>query len=420
MRRVIANKLAIVGCAFVVLVTACSSTGGHSGTESNASSGGGSSSPTSSGPTSSGNQIVIGFANNEAGPVSIPEFRYGAIAAVNYVNATGGVQGKQLRLRTCSDDGSPEGSIQCANTFIANHAVVYFAGEDTGADSAIPILAGANVPYVTEFPWGSVQDKSPDAFALGTGDAAFNIAPLHALKSTGVKSVAWLYLDVPIEKQITPVVQGIAATLGIKVIPISVSATSPDWTSAVAAAQAAGAQSMWAKLTESGCTNMVKAARSAGFKGLIAVGSCSNYIEALGNQAADTLTVWPYWSPQLSPSAPAAVQTQLSDYEKYMNAAGYGKYVNGYATSSFSSVVELAEAMRGIQGPVTGSSLLAALKVAHLPGFLSAPANCADHPVKSEPVACNANMLLLKVVASKTGPIRQLVQNGYDDTAAGS
>jgi branched-chain amino acid transport system substrate-binding protein len=369
----------------------------------------------------SGQQIVIGLANNEAGPISIPAFRYGALAAVKYINATGGIHGDPVKVDTCIDDGSPEGAIQCANTFVADHAVAYFAGQDTGADSAIPILSGANIPYVSEYPWGSVQAKSPDSFALGTGDTAFNIAPLDALKKAGATSVAAFYYDIPLEKTILPLVERLATNVGIKLIPISISATNPDWTSAVAAAQAAGAQSMWGKLAEAECTNMVKAARAAGFKGLIAAGSCTDYINALGNEAANTLVVWPYWFPQLASAAPASIQAQMKVYEQYMDLAGYGADVNGYATASFGSMVELSEVMKGIQEPVTGPNLLAALRTADVPGFMGPQVDCAAHPYGSaEPAACNADLLLLKVVATKNGPVRQLEQGGYDNTAVGS
>jgi branched-chain amino acid transport system substrate-binding protein len=363
--------------------------------------------------------IVVGLANNEGQAISIPEFRYGALAAVKYINATGGIHGHKLKVDTCIDDGSPEGSINCANKFVAAHAVVYFAGIDTGADSAIPIISAANIPYVSEFPWGSVQRSSPDSFGLGAGDTAFFIAPLHALKQAGVKSFAQFYYDIPSSQALLPIVHAIATSLGLTVTQISVSATNPDWTSAVAAAQAAGDQSMWGILQEGDCTNLVQTARSAGFKGPIAVGSCSAYINALGNKAANTLTTWPYYFPQLYKVAPKSIQRQIKIYEKYMDASGYKKDLNGYATASFASMVELSEVMKSIPGTVTGADLLAALKTADVPGFMGPTVDCAAHVFgATEPAGCNAKVLLLKVVATKKGPVRKLESPGYENTAS--
>ncbi len=372
------------------------------------------------GAARSAKSIVVGLANNEGQAISIPEYRYGALAAVKYINATGGIHGHKLVVDTCIDDGSPEGSVNCANKFVAAHAVVYFAGIDTGADSAIPILSAANIPYVTEFPWGAVQRSSPDSFALGGGDTAFFIAPLHALKKEGVHSVADFYYDIPTSQALRPIVQGLAGALGLNVTFIQISATNPDWTSAVAAAQAAGDQSMWGILQEGDCTNLVRAAHAAGFHGPIAVGSCSAYISALGNQAANTLAVWPYYFPQLYSVAPPAIKRQIKIYEKYMISAGHKKALNGYATSSFASMVELSEVMKNVSGTVTGSSLLAALKTANVPGFMGPPVDCASHPFgTTEPAACNAKVLLLKVVATRKGPVRKLQQAGYENTATG-
>src|SRR5579875_743245 len=396
MHRTTASRLAAVGATLALTATAwmAGASSGSAGAASKA---------------TRSSSIVIGVANNEGQGISVPEFRYGALAAVKYLNATGGIHGHQLKVVTCIDDGSPEGSINCANKFVAAHAAVYFAGIDDGADSAIPILSSANIPYVTEFPWGSVQRTSADSFALGGGDTAFFIAPLHALKEAGASNVAQFYYDIPTSQALLPIVQAIASGLGLKVIPIAVSATNPDWTSAVATAQADGAKSMWGILQESDCTNLVRAARS-----------CSAYINALGNQAAGTLTVWPYYFPQLYSVAPASIKPQIKTYEKYMDASGYKKDLNGFATASFASMVELGEVMKGIDGPVSGASLLAALKTADVPGFMGPQVDCAAHVFgATEPAGCNAKVLLLKVVATRTGPVRKLEQAGYLNTAAG-
>src|SRR5579875_22976 len=358
MHRTTASRLAAVGATLALTATAwmAGASSGSAGAASQA---------------TRSSSIVIGVANNEGQGISVPEFRYGALAAVKYLNATGGIHGHQLKVVTCIDDGSPEGSINCANKFVAAHAAVYFAGIDDGADSAIPILSSANIPYVTEFPWGSVQRTSADSFALGGGDTAFFIAPLHALKEAGASNVAQFYYDIPTSQALLPIVQAIASGLGLKVIPI-------------------------------------------------AVGSCSAYINALGNQAAGTLTVWPYYFPQLYSVAPASIKPQIKTYEKYMDASGYKKDLNGFATASFASMVELGEVMKGIDGPVSGASLLAALKTADVPGFMGPQVDCAAHVFgATEPAGCNAKVLLLKVVATRTGPVRKLEQAGYLNTAAG-
>jgi branched-chain amino acid transport system substrate-binding protein len=374
----------------------------------------------SSSSSSSAGDILIGFANNEGSTgLSIPEYRFGAEAAVKYINSTGGVNGKQLKLLECTDSGSPETAVSCANQFVSAHAVAYVAGIDVGADSAIPIISGAGVPYVTEFPWGTVQRTSPDAFALGAGDTAFFSAPLTALQKSGAKVVADFYYDIPTSQQLLPLAKGLAAQDGMKLVPIGVSATSPDWTSAVASAQASNADAMWGILQEGDCTSLVRSARTAGFTGPISVGSCSAYFDTLGTQAANTLATWPFYFPQMRSEAPPAIQAQIDTYVQAMGADGHADIVNGYATASFSMMMTLAEVMKGISGSVTATSLLGALKTANVPGFMGPAITCGTKLYSTEPVACNAKVLLIKVVAENGKPVRTLLQPGFVDTATG-
>ncbi|HEY4332951.1 MAG TPA: ABC transporter substrate-binding protein, partial [Ilumatobacteraceae bacterium] len=239
-----------------------------------------------------------------------------------------------------------------------------------------------------------------------------------ALKTAGATSLGYFYYDIPTVQQATPAIEAIAKGLGIKIVPISISITNPDWTAAVATAMADGVGSMWGVLQEGDCTNMVRAARSAGFDGPIAVGSCSAYIAALGKQAVNTLAVWPYYFPQLADAAPASIQSQLKIYTAAMQAAGHGDVLDSYATASFATTMELSEILKTINGPVTGETLTAALQKAQVPGFMGPDVNCAGGVFPGQPTACNSKILLLKVVDSASGPVRQLLQSDYFDAAA--
>ncbi len=374
--------------------------------------------PSSSAPASAA-QITVGFANNEGSAISIPAYRYGAEAAVKYINAHGGIDGKKIDLDECIDDGSPAGSVNCANKFVDAHAVVYDTGIDLGSDSAIPILSSAGIPYVTEFPWGTVQRSSPDSFALGGGDTAFYAAPLQALKDVHATTVGDFYYDgLPTTKGLLQFSTAIAKKLGIKLVQIPIAATNADWTSAVATAMADHVNSMWGILQENDCIGMVSAARTAGFSGPISVGSCTAYIAALGAKADNTYGLWPYYFPQLASSAPPAVQAQIKTYTAAMDADGQSANLNGFATASFATMMELAEIMKTIHGPVTAATLKTALGKADVPGFLGPPVNCAQRPFGAlEPAACNADMLMFKVTVGANGPVRTLVGTGWLNTA---
>ena len=74
-----------------------------------------------------GQTIKLGVANNEGPALSLPEFRHGVEVAVDYVNANGGINGAEIEIIECINDGSPEGSVNCANQFVDEGAVAYFA-----------------------------------------------------------------------------------------------------------------------------------------------------------------------------------------------------------------------------------------------------------------------------------------------------
>src|SRR5215212_10742293 len=56
----------------------------------------------------SGEPLVVGMLNLESGPVTFPEYRQAAEAAIEYVNNyKGGLGGRPLKLETCATDGQP-------------------------------------------------------------------------------------------------------------------------------------------------------------------------------------------------------------------------------------------------------------------------------------------------------------------------
>jgi len=101
-----------------------------------------------------------------------------------------------------------------------------------------------------------------------------------------------------------------------------------------------------------------------------------------------------------------------------MDADGQSANLNGFATASFATMMELAEIMKTIHGPVTAASLKTALGKADVAGFLGPAVNCAKRPFGAlEPAACNADMLMFKVTVGASGPERQLVGTGWLNTA---
>lgn len=357
-----------------------------------------------------GEPIRIGLANNEGPVISLPQYRYGAEAAVEVINADGGINGAPIELIACANDGSPEGSVNCANQFVDDNAVAYFAGLDLGGDAALPILTEAGIPFVSTEPWGERQKVDPNSWVFGPPQGAFTAGPLKALADVGATHVGAFFRDVPTAHDLeTAVIQPVAEELGLDVDVIYLDAANPDWAAGVAAAMANGVDSMWGILQETDCIAVVQAARAAGFDGTFSVGSCSLYISVLGDAALNTITVIDTWIPDLREDAPAEIQEELDVYADAMTAAGHEEDMNSFAAASFATMMELAEILRTVDGAVTAESATAALEAAtDVPGFMREDASCRTELWPSEPASCRAALLFLRVVPGDDGPAREL------------
>lgn len=401
-----------VGVALSFFLASC----GSSSSKSSSNSTSAAAQSTDSG--SSGNEIVVGLANNEGQSISIPQYRYGAEAAVDYINATGGINGTKVKLNECINDGSPAGSVNCANKFAAAHAVTYFAGTDNGADAALPILKAAGIPFVSSTPWGPLQQTSPQAFIFGPGHTNVAIGELAAVKMAGIKKLGYIYYNLPALTSSLPLIDAAAKSLGISTVHLEASLTSPDWSAIIATAQSSGVDGLLGNFIEPHCTALVKTARASGFDDPLVLGTCSEYIKADGDAAKNTYTISPTYLPAVAKDASAAFQKNLGIYTKYMKAAGHGSDLNSSATSSFSAMVELGEVMKAQTGKITGKSMLAALPTAKVPGFLGDDVNCATTAFKADRTSCVTGLLVLKVVSGSNGVSQTVASDGFVDTGA--
>jgi hypothetical protein len=92
----------------------------------------------------SGDPVVVGFVNMEGSPAgSFPEATAGAEAAVAHVNdELGGIDGRPLRLETCTTDGTQESSQACARRLVAARPAAVVGGVDLRAEASVPGITG--------------------------------------------------------------------------------------------------------------------------------------------------------------------------------------------------------------------------------------------------------------------------------------
>ncbi len=366
---------------------------------------------TAAAPTSrTGETIKIGYANNEGGVFSLPEFRIGGEVAVDYINKNGGVNGAKIDLVGCLADASPEGSINCANRFVEQKVTIAYTGIDVASDAQLPILTKAGIPFVSSNSWGTAQRNDPNSFILHAAGSAFTLAPLKTFQDLKLNKIAVLLEDTPsgqdfIKTVIKPIGEG---KLGMKITAITVDPANPDWNAAVTTAIASAPDAIWGQLTEPGCIGLVTATSALGYKGPVFAGSCSVYMQVLGDKSVGTYTSGDVYLPEAKATAPPKIQKNLDLYVANMKAAGQEKYTTGFALAPYSAFFELKSILETIKGPITPESVKAAFAAAKdIPGHLGPNLHCADHPWTSEKSHCRADILVWKVVAGPSGPVRE-------------
>ncbi|MFC4946679.1 ABC transporter substrate-binding protein [Pseudonocardia sp. GCM10023141] len=343
-----------VGLAAVLAMgTACGS--GGSGGASNASSGAGSSAVATSGNPADNAKtpVTIGFHNLEGGSVSLPELRNGFDAGVKYVNEQlGGINGHPLKSIDCKTDATPESSVNCANQFVEQKAVLSAQGADFGADAMLPVLRSAKLAEIGAFPLTPGMNAAVgDAFFMqGSAEEGY-AANLIQLKKLGASKIAVVMVDAPTSHQSYDTIIAPAGTkLGLTTKVFYVPAQS-DWSVQAATVLAWGPDAL-STYVAADALAAVPAFRSAGFGGYLSAGSNIEIVPKLSSSLLDkVLFSASYYLPEFA-SIPAAVQPDLDAFTEYTAGLPAGGSVTQRQTGFYTALMA-AQALRDIGGAKT-------------------------------------------------------------------
>ena len=414
------TALLAVGCGSSNPNTTTAS--GPSATTATGSSG---SSPSSSGSGSftfpaakkaSGSPYVFGMINDETGPVTFPEARQGAIAAMQYVNNyLGGINGHPIVIDSCIGDGTPAGAARCANELVAKHPLAILGAADVGAPASIPIYAHANLTYIGGIPFTPVPFTAPNSiqfWSISVGDNT--AAAVYAGKTLGVKSVAIMYFSNPQGESILPQIVPVFKAAGVTTVKqVPVSPTSPDPSPQAALVQASGAQLAYVDIPN-GCGNVLKSLKSVGYTGkLMGIDTCS---------APPVISASAGGAEGMYIAAPYVLQTGTSQQAELFQAAMKkwatpGTLIDSVSVAGFATVMNVQAALSKISGTPTTKSILSAFKTGtNHPNFLSHPYTCNGHQMAGAPAICNDYYLMNQIkngVLTQPEPNNWITSKGY-------
>jgi branched-chain amino acid transport system substrate-binding protein len=368
--------IAAAGLSVLALTAAACSSGSSSNATSPASAG--SSAPAAalgaSAASSSAKPLNIFFFDEEgaSAAASSPESFQAAEAAVAYVNDNlGGIKGRPLKLAHCESLGTPDSAINCANQAVDAKPDVVIKGVDVAGGSAVPIVTGAGLPYVT------LNAGSPDevdhklAFSLSSGFAA-QFAPVAAYaKTKGYKSLGVIYTNVqPLSTPLNGPFAQLLAKDGITYVPEPVDITAANVTSEYNALVAKHVGAILVVTTLAQCTASLQARSSLSDSTPLFMSSSCNVPSALSSVSASTTdgTIFAFQDTSAVPGD-ADTKTYLQAMKTYEPSASVGSF----APSAFESIMDFYRAMLTAKDPSTlaAASVATTLKSAkNIPLFM--------------------------------------------------
>lgn len=411
MKRVIAAAgLSVLALAVAACSSSSSSTAGSNPSTSSSSSSAGVSLGTPSTPAS-GKPLNIFYFDEEgaSAAASSPESYQAAQAAVQYVNKNlGGIKGRPLALTHCASLGTPDSAINCGNQAVDAKPDVVIKGVDVAGGSAVPIITGAGIPYVT------LNAGSPDevshklAFSLTSGFAA-QFAPVAAYSKTkGYKSVGVIFTNVqPLSTPLDGPFASLLAKDGIKYVPEPVDITSADLTPAYSALVAKHVGAILVVTTLAQCTASLQARSSLSDTTPLFMSSSCDVPTALSAVSA-TATNGTIFALQDTSAVPTASDTKI--YQLAMKTYEPSANTGSFAPSGFESIIDFYRAMMTASDPATlnTASVATTLQSAKdVPLFMGGGQtfSCGQTFFAGEPSVCTGAAFL----ASYTGGTFSLV-----------
>ena len=221
---------------------------------------------TGSASAASSSTIQIGLITSVNDPaLSFPQLPQAARAAVDYINAHGGVKGHKMVLDFCDDQNDPSTASQCANTLVnTDHVVAIVGTEGAQQTNYFPYLQAAGVPLFCNTPVVPLETTSNLSFPCSAGAAGFyNMGLVVPKGTTKLGYVGYAGLP-PYNAEVAQSLKqaGIHASIDLVTAP----ETTTNWTPIVSQLKQAGVQGVIMQLAGASDAAVITAGGQIGLK----------------------------------------------------------------------------------------------------------------------------------------------------------
>jgi branched-chain amino acid transport system substrate-binding protein len=323
------------------------------------------SSPNSAAETSntSSSPIVVGsMAPLTSQIVTLPELQSGVVAAIDGLNAKGGIDGHQVKLDFCDTQFTDSGEISCTEQMISDKVSALIAPGIVASTSGAPYQLTQSADLASIGTLGLIQPEftSPVVFPLSSGDPGWIAGGIASLVKGGARRIGYLGNDTGTYQSVRA--DALTALKDADLAPVNVvegdPASDPTYSAAAAKAVAGNIDGLFLAVSPNVVPVAVRAVRAAGYKGPIAAEAAvftPPIIKALG-QLANGI--------ELSGAVAFASETSnpevaafLADMKKYQPQAA----VDQISESAWAAMQLYARLMKG-QTNFSAGNVLSLLK----------------------------------------------------------
>jgi ABC-type branched-subunit amino acid transport system substrate-binding protein len=268
---------------------------------------GGSSSNQPGGSAGGNGTIKLMVIGDLSSPVlSLPQLVPGAQAAVNAVNAGGGVNGHKIELLSCNSQADPNVGASCARQAVSKKVSAVVGMLSLQADPVQTILAAANITTIANTALNPLDQTSPTSFPIVSGPAQ-SIAPVLTLPGyKDCKHPAVLPQSIPISLDGAAKIKKLYATLHTDTKIVTVAPGATDVRPQVATLLSGGTDCVFPLGSPALAVGAVKVIADSGQKVKISqiVGSApAEALRQIGSAAQGMYATSPFQLPGTSPAA---------------------------------------------------------------------------------------------------------------------
>lgn len=176
-------------CGVAALALATSACGG--GSSSGADAGSGS-------HTATGSPIILFSINILSGPEATePEIPVATKAAVDAINAAGGIKGRPIKVINCDEGAGQNASEACAREAVQDKALALVGDSSAFGDTDLPIVTAAGIPLIGPIPNSTAELSNPLSFPL-TSNAVTTATEAILMEKLGCQRIKAMAADVPV------------------------------------------------------------------------------------------------------------------------------------------------------------------------------------------------------------------------------